>query len=1055
MERPVRTAITVAGAFWMALALSALAQDGLPSVRGSVQGRAGAPLPGTSVVAKSLSTGQTLGANTNARGEFEILALPPGAYQIEISRPGFLSQTRREVVLAVGQSLTLDITLQPNADSAASGPPGERISEGQLAGLPLNGRSYNQLATLQAGVADTSGAQASRGVGGGNLTVSGSRSSSNNFLLDGTNIMDTGNRVPRSAAGVQLGSDTVFQVQVFSANFGAEYGRGSGGVLNSITRSGTSQLHATLFEYFRNSRLDTRNAIDPGSDPPPFKRNQFGFTVTGPVKKDRTFFTAGFEAMRDRLTETDLSFFPDAKSREGIITDPAGNELRRLTISKQTKPYLDLYPIPNQGSVGQGFGINAAPVFEPTNENYWTVRLDHKLSDHDSFFIHYTFDNANSTSAQGTFQFRTNTQSRQQYLTLVGTHLFSLRTLMAFRFGYTRPVDRTESLDGIGISRDLYFVRDAPQFGQIDIPGIAAMGPTDSTPAGNTMNTFQFADDVVAQRGPHALKFGADVHRYRWDVFNSSQKGAVWSFSSLDSFLSLRPEKTSSLGVALPGSDNSKAFRQTFLGLYLQDNYRVSPRLQLSLGMRYELASIIRERDGRLVFLPDPVHDRSAQPGDMLRENPSRLNFSPRVGLTWSPEYSPNTVVSAGFGIYADPLLEYVIDFQKNTAPHYRRAVIPTFDASSTFPDAVRAALENPLGNFEVDVLDYNHMRTPAVLRYTLAIQQELAGGLRVQAAYVGARGNHLFRGYEANLFPVPITGSDGSLFFPENSGPVNPAFGAISMVSSDAQSFYNALQISANQTLGRGITVQGNYTYSKSVDDVSSYSPSTGSRQYPLIRTLERGLSDFNIRHRFSVNYLYTLPVGRGQRWLKSGVLSEVLGGWRVGGILSFRTGIPFTPRLNVRKAGFLFMASRPNLLPGQSNNPTDGVTAGCGSGESQVPAGKKLRTTELFFDPCVFSVPEPGTLGNVGRNTIIGPGLFGMDISVQKDFVLGGERRLQFRTELFNLPNHPNYLPPSTSPSIVYAGSYPGRLNSTVGILLHPASTSRQIQLALRLSF
>jgi hypothetical protein len=332
------------------------------------------------------------------------------------------------------------------------------------------------------------------------------------------------------------------------------------------------------------------------------------------------------------------------------------------------------------------------------------------------------------------------------------------------------------------------------------------------------------------------------------------------------------------------------------------------------------------------------------------------------------------------------------------------------------------------------------------VLRYNLTLQQALPGGWNAQVTYVGARGNHLYRGYEANLYSQPVIREDGSLFFPPDSGPINPAFGAVAITSSDGQSFYNALQISAGQTAGRAFSLQGSYSFSKSVDDASN--SNTGfdagvARQYPLRRTLERGLSDFDLRHRITMNYLYNLPLGAGQPWLKSGVLSEILGGWRIGGILSFRSGTPFHPLVTARAPGFLFTANRPNLSPGASNNPVAGVSRGCGG----VPEGSQLGTPERYFDPCVFTVPTPGTLGSTGRNTIIGPGVFSMDLSLQKDFVLGGERVLQFRTEFFNLPNHPNFASPPASSRV---------LSPAAGRLVPPTiTTARQIQFALRFSF
>lgn len=1027
--------------FWMAA--SAGAQEPGGSLQGSVRSQSGEAVAEALVVVRNAATGAGHSARTDAAGRFRIDGLQAGTYEVEVSGEGFVSQRRQGIEVSGTGASNLDFEL--SAALGAGDASGNRINEAQLVGLPLNGRSYSQLATLQAGVADTAGEQSSRGVGGGNLTVAGGRPTSNNFLLDGTNIMDTSNEAPRSAAGALLGADSVLQVQVVSSAYGAEFGRGSGGTVNSITLSGGNEFHGTLFEYFRNSKMDARNFFD-GPEPPPFKRNQFGFTLTGPVRRERTFFMGSFEAMRDRLTETEVAFLPDAAARQGLITDRSGNTIRTVPVAPSVQPYLALYPLPNLGSIGGGIARNAAPVFLPANEFFFVGRVDHSISERDSLFARYTFDDASSTRRQSLFLFRTLTGTRQQYVTLAETHIFDLGTINTLRLGYTRPTNVIDTLSTIQIPLSLYFVPGAPVFGQIDIPGLAQFGPMSIPPEANTMNSFQVADGVVAQRGPHTLKFGAEVHRYRWDVFNSFQKGGVWGFNSLEDFLQAGPQGTA-LDVTLPGSDNSKGFRQTLAGFYLQDDIQVGPRLQVSLGLRYEFATIIKEKDNRLAILPDVVHDTEVQIGTMLPKNPSLKNLSPRVGFSWSPGDSGNTVLRGGFGIYYDPLLEYVIDLQKNSAPFYKRAINPNFDSSGVFPNALAGAALIPFGTpFNVDVLDYHHINLPSLLRYNFSVQQSLPGGWNAQATYVGARGNHLFRGYETNLYPQPEVREDGKLFFPPNSGPINPAFGPIAVTSSDAQSFYNALQVSVGQTAGRNIALQGSYSYSKSVDDASSSLTgfvATTARQYPHRRTLERGLSDFDLRHRLTMNYFYSLPVGPGQRWLRSGLLSKVLGGWRVGGIMSFRSGTPFHPLVTARAPGFLFSPNRPDLLPGRSNNPVSGVSSGC----SEVMAGQQLGGPERYFDPCSFAVPEPGTLGTTGRNTMIGPDVFSMDLSIQKEFVLGGERLLQFRAEFFNLPNHANFASPPAGSRI---------LGPAAGRLLPPTiTTARQIQLALRLSF
>jgi len=941
----------------------------------------------------------------------------------------------------------------------------EQISAIQLAGLPLNGRSYNQLATLQAGVSDPSGGSSSRGGGSGNLTVVGGRGTSNNFLLDGTNVMDSDNEVPRSAAGVQLGSDAVFEVQVLSSQYGPEYGRGSGGVLNSITRSGTPELHGTFFEYFRNSKLDARNFFDPGPDPTPFKRNQFGATVTGPLWKDRTFFMASYEGLRDRLTETVVNFFPDALSRQGILTVQSGEVIQVLAVNPRVKPYLELYPLPNSTYLGGGIGQNAAPRFLPTNENFFTVRVDHKLADRDSLFVRYTFDDAVSRSPEQNYLWSRSSESRQQYGTLVGTHIFNPRRLISFRLGYTRPVERSDSL-GPEIPRSLFFSPTAPHLGSVMISSMTPLGAFPGQPDRKVANTFQFSTDTVMQKGSHAFRVGMEVHRYRWDSETSYFESGQWSFNSLEGFLQGGPQGTN-LQVTLPGGDNGRNFRQTLVGMYLQDQVRVGARFQLNLGLRYEFVTVLKEKNGEEVFLPDPLRDTTIQVGPIFRHNPSLRSFAPRLGWRWAPFSGRSTVLQGGGGIYYDQIIGYTVIQRKNTAPFYNLINNPNFDASDKFPDALAGASAPGALPPDVQVMDYLRMRTPTVLRYNFSVQQPLPGQWDAEAAYVGARGNHLLRRYESNLFPAPITMPDGSLFFPDDclereranltpsarcrpgAGPLNPAFGRIWKIGSDAQSFYNTMQLSLNGRPGRAFSVQARYTYSKSVDDDSDHL-GFGPTQYGLRRTIDRGLSDFDIRHRVAVSYFWTLPFGQGQRGWKGKLLGAVMGGWRLGGIVSYRRGVPSTIFVSVRTTGYLASPSRPDLIAGQSNNPTQGVTAGCPG----VAAGQKLGTPELYYDPCAFSLPGSGTLGNLGRNTVISPSVFNADVSLQKEFSLDARRRLQFRAEFFNLGNHPSFGRNTGGTPVVFSGNS-GRRGSSAGRLSQTVTTARQLQFALRFSF
>ena len=338
-------------------------------------------------------------------------------------------------------------------------------------------------------------------------------------------------------------------------------------------------------------------------------------------------------------------------------------------------------------------------------------------------------------------------------------------------------------------------------------------------------------------------------------------------------------------------------------------------------------------------------------------------------------------------------------------------------------------------------------------MRYTASLQQEISGDWRLRATYVGARGNHLFRGYEGVQFPFPIQQEDGSLFFPPNTPQVNPSFSEFGYGGMDGQSFFNALQLSGGKRTGSGISVQASYGFSKSVDDAST--PSQQSTQYGFDRTLARGLSNFDVRHRLSFNYLYPLPFGGGQRWWNSGIPAKAFGGWRIGGIVSLRSGTPFTATVSVRTPGYLFAATQPNLLPERSNNPVEGVSSGCANPRTDQPAvaaGHPLGGPELYFDPCSFSGPLPGTIGNAGRNTLIAPWVFNADVSVQREFTVDSKRRLQFRAEIFNVPNRANF---GQALGGVFSGAYPGRPNPTAGRINETVTTSRQIQFALRLSF
>ncbi len=1053
------------------------------TLRGSVLSISGSPVAQAVLTVEDVSSTKALKTETDARGEYELRGLAPGRYRLIVSAVGFLTQQRKWVALEAGETTREEFRVEPSpvgsqqredttTGQSQSAVATTIIDESELVGLPMNGRSYTQLLTLQAGVSDPSGG-GRQGGQSSSITVSGGRGEWNAFMLDGTDINGTDNRVPRSAAGGQLGADAVLQVQIFSANYGAQYGRAAGGVMNAITRSGSNEWHGGLFEFLRNSKMDAHDFFDP-PEKPPFKRNQFGATVTGPMIREKTFFMTSFEVLLNRLTQNVVSFVPDNEARRGILSLPG-----REPIIANTKvlPYLALYPLPqvpllDRNGDPTGVAENRTSARLPTSEYFFAARIDQRLSNHDALFGRYTFDDADQMAVGSTAELPWRIKSRQQYLTLAETHFFSPTLLNTFRASYTRPTSTFNSAHAREIPRSLFFVPSAPRYGQLHVAGLTRFAAHFDAPAGKTMNSFQFADDLIYRSGSHTWKLGTLIERFQWNVFDNHALGGIWTFSSLENLFRLG--EGTKLKLALPGSSSERDFRQTLLGFYFQDDYQLRPNIALSLGLRYEFTTKIHDTRGRDVYLLDVLLDSEPRLGQLMSSNPSLRNLAPRFGLSWSPGNDRRTQVRAGVGIYHEPLLEYTVENLRRTLPFYKYALRPNFEALETFPDAVAAA-RGDAG--QLRIFDYHNPKNPVIYRYNLSLQRQLTPRWTAEISYVGARGNHLLRTFEANLYPFAVRQPDGKLFLPpdpewvkpdgnlySSSDPnrpqtppdnvMNPAFGSIQRTLTDAQSFYNSGYVSINGDFGRNFTLGANYTYSKSVDDASSV---RGLQEhYGLDRKLNRGLSTFDRRHNFSLRYFYSPPIGSGQRWFNSGWLSSLIGGWRFGGILSLRSGSAFGVSYGIPSTGFLFVSQRPNLTPFYNRDPTNGVTAGCRhplTGQMLIEPDLKLGGPDLYFDPCAFQPPEPGYIGDAGRTTLTGPGIVNLDFSLQKEFRIDSERNLQFRAEFFNLANHPNFQAPGGPPTAIFRDG--GTINPSAGKIRSTATTPRQIQFALRLSF
>lgn len=1015
------------------------------SLQGTVTDASGAAVARAAVDIINIENGSVRNLVTDEGGRWREPILPPGQYQVRISSPGFQTMLRKGVHLDVGQEAVVDVRIEvgqtktdvevfANAEqiNMVSGQVSGLVDQKQMRDLPLNGRSFQQLALLQPGVnAVNTGGNDPVGGRTPKISINGTRPEQSSFLLDGTDINDVYNKTPGSVGGVLLGVEAVLEFQVLTNSYSAEFGRSAGGVINAVTRSGTNQFHGSAFEFLRNSDLDARNFFDPHRAPiPPFKRNQFGGVVGGPIRKDQTFFFGAFESLIERLGLTGVTSVPTVNARQGLL--PSGT----IKVNPAIQPYLDaLFPLPNGTDLGGGVAQYFFSRSQPTNEYFAQGRIDHRFSANNTLFGRYTFDNGNVDRPPTTKVPVTNTKerSRNQYVTLEYQHTFSPNILNTARMGFNRSDHESDNERTVSLPPSLTWIPGQP-LGFLTISGVATEDFGDyRIPRLDRLNNYQFGDTVFLSRGRHSIRVGTDIQRIQFNQYTTSQVGGILTFTSLSNFLQGTP---SQFDFAIPGKiDPVRGYRQSLFAFFGQDDVRLRPNLTVNLGLRYELVTVPTEVNGKISNLRN-VSDLKLTVGGQWYANPSLKNFAPRIGIAWDPFSSGKTSVRAGFGLFDDELLPKYYFFSGSLDPPFtsRASVI-----SPPFP--------NILANFNSTAVKYNlqttnyDLQNPYALQFNAGIQRVLPGDWVVNAGYSGSRGVHLLRIGEANLSPSTVV--DGIKAFQPQLGRLNPNFGSITQRISDAQSFYNALQLSAQKQLSYGLRAQFSYTFSRSVDDssgVNSQDFSNGS-VYSLDyydRKADRGLSNFWAKHVFTGNYSYELPFARGMR----GIGGMLLKGWQVSGITTVQTGHPFSVRMGFNRSGNLntvtyAMNERPSLKPGYSNNPI-------------------LGGPDRYWDINAFALPPANQRGNLGRNTLIGPGLVNSDVSLQKVFPINETRRVEFRAEMFNLANHPNFGVPAgiTAFTGVSAGGSPN-IAANWGVISSTVTTARQVQLALKLVF
>ncbi len=1000
------------------------------SIQGAVKDESAGVLPGAAVTVKNAETGVSRTIVTDSRGAYVAHNLTPGRYDVTAELAGFKTMTRRGIGLSVGDEVVIDLTLSvgainenvvvtsdaPLVETTSSGISGVVDSQ-QIREMPLNGRDFIQLSTLQMGVttATTGDSNQSRGFGV-KLSIGGARPSQNRFLLDGSDINDTAGATPGSAAGVMLGVDTLREFRVLTNAYSAEYGKAAGGVVLAVTKSGTNEFHGTAFEFLRDSRLDAPNFFDEG-DPPPFRRNQFGFSLGGPIVRQKTFFFGSFEALRERLGLTTISRVPDAATRASAAVTPV------------IRPYLALYPLPNGRVLGGGIAEFVTSVNNVTNEDFATVRVDQNFGA-DNVFVRYSFDKARRVQPNPLQIFENHQTSRYHYVTGEHTHLFSSRLLNTARIAVNRNRSADTNRTLRDVDKSLFFVPSFPQLGGISVTGMTLLsGGGDSFSPRVFQNTnVDVMNSLTYDRGAHSLKVGVGATRYFNDNNAPYRPGGLYAFTSLANFLAGR---SSRLESTVPGvSDTERHWSQWLFGTFVQDDWKATSNITVNLGLRYEFITVPKERDGKSANLINVPMDMQTTVGPLF-ENPSLKNFAPRLGVVWAPGQS--TAVRAGFGMFYDQLLSNFVILPGSRVPPFWVQANPS---NPTFPDFFQRVSLKDIDP-RIDTLPYDPDQ-PYRMQYNVSVQREVWGRFAVTAGYVGSRGVNMTRAV-ANANPnLPDGTLDGRLFFPATAKKANPVWASIRYRPTDGSSFYNSLLVGIANRGENGLQFQANYSLGKSIDDSSSvYNEQEFLNTIPVSNIfdplVDRGLSDYDVRQNLTANFVWELPF---QKSGGDGARRALAAGWQVAGIVRLSAGSPFTAVLGYDRA----RVGAPRTGGGQRPDLASG-------GINPVVGGP-----DQYFDPSGFTLPPAGTFGNLGRNTLIGPGIVNFDLSFVKNTLFGGQRNIQLRADVFNIFNRANFSMPDEAARTVFSASGPvagaGRLTSTV-------TTARQIQFGLKFIF
>jgi hypothetical protein len=1040
-------------ALWATLAISSFAQE-QASIQGTVRDSSGGAVASAAIQIKNVETGAERNLVTDEAGRYAAASLAIGRYEVRAEKTGFRSEEKTGVSLVLGLRETVDLVLQvgdvrqtvhvesaPTVVAITTEDVSGLVGERQVKELPLNGRSYDQLMTLNGGIVNYT-SQRAGGIGTSNSVVgnmfaaSGRRPQENLFLLNGVEFTSASeiNNTPGGVSGQLLGVDAVREFSVVKDAYDAEYGKRAGAQVNIVTASGTNQFHGDVYEFVRNSTLDARNFFDYG-DIPLFRRNDLGSSLGGPIKRDKTFLFGNYEGFRQNLGLSDLTLVPDATSRSKAVAS--------------VQPLLALWPVANGPelltSTGAQSGIAEAFSNPPQSirEDFGTARLDQIFADRDSFAGVYTVDDSEAHSPTGNPFSVVDVFLREQVASLSETHVFSPSLLNRGTFGFSRGAFYFNS--GTTVDLPGWINEDQPVGAVVVGGGTTLNGASQITNGGTNAgsnlsaarNLFTVSDQVSLTRGIHLISFGGWLQRLQSnDALVQDQYGQI-SFTNLQTFL----QGTVSTYTYAP-TYTPMGWRSLEGAFYAEDAIKLKPSLELRIGFRGESTNGWNEANGRAsnyLFGSNGVIETQPLVGySAFTVNNAKFLPAPRVGVAWSPFASKKAVIRGGFGLYYDLLdnLSYRLD---QNSPFNTVFAVKNIPFSDIAPDATYSAEKVVPSGIQPN------LQTPTVESWSLKIEQQLSSNTSLAVGYIGSHAYHELLSLDANLptpticpaSPCPAGYPAGAYYYPTGAALANNAVWNTTSWFSEGISSYNGLEVDVNRRFGHGLQFRGVYTFSKTLDDGDNMNTSVATNSpafvaNPLQPLADYGRASFDVRHAAVINATYDLPFGHGASAKEHAWLERLLGDWQLSGIETLQSGLPFTPQLSYNPSND--GDTRNPVRPSWNPNFTGTVIEG---GPNQ------------YFNPSAFIQPLTGTYGNVGRNIIEGPGLAETDLSLTKKFSLSERLNMQFRSEFFNLFNRANF----NNPNPVVFASAAGGPSPTAGVITSTSTTSRQIQFGLKL--